>query len=385
MNPKSLHASLYYADDQDIYDVLTSARQKLSAQKLLDLAASRHMILSPNEGRDGLVDILSMQPFSWTQLNELLGLLERAERREKLTSIIVDIQCTSEDLTAAAETVEKRRAIARGEVYSKQSSGGKGITLKVEYAEFDQSRTRLRQRVDRELEIDMRIESGQLRIRYNATNKAKYIVQELIQEIAKDVLPKEVTLYGIKNPGIRNQFFLDLFRLPGHRVVDVKSVRVSSKHDREEEDSAQDAGDAVLLEEDKLTEEDVEVAGIVKRIALEGSQVLASQEYQSLTRRENFIHRAVWVVEPEKDPNVQVELEAGFSSPVRGEGFEYSVRGVTRRHDKTKEFKKTPERPDTAEMLVYTSLIEKSADDALEAATKTAVGDGDAKASLVSA
>jgi hypothetical protein len=54
MSKKVLHA-LYFADDKDIYDLLAAARQRLTPQKLVDIARTRGLLLSPSDDRDALV------------------------------------------------------------------------------------------------------------------------------------------------------------------------------------------------------------------------------------------------------------------------------------------------------------------------------------------
>jgi hypothetical protein len=58
--------------------------------------------------------------------------------------------------------------------------------------------------------------------------------------------------------------------------------------------------------------------------------LLASEEYQSLTRKGFFITSIIWRSVLTKAPQPMVEFEAAFEDPVQGKGFKYFVRGAYR-------------------------------------------------------
>ncbi|MNN65528.1 hypothetical protein D3C81_1810370 [compost metagenome] len=102
-----------------------------------------------------------------------------------------------------------------------------------------------------------------------------------------------------------------------------------------------------------------EALALVKNVALKGETLLASEEYQSLTKKGFFITSIIWRSVLRKAPQPMVEFEAAFEEPMQGKGFKYFVRGAYRLVEL--EYTKTI-RPVTAEdKETYLGIIEETA------------------------
>jgi hypothetical protein len=102
-----------------------------------------------------------------------------------------------------------------------------------------------------------------------------------------------------------------------------------------------------------------EALALVKNVALKGETLLASEEYQSLTKKGFFITSIIWRSVLHKAPQPMVEFEAAFEEPMQGKGFKYFVRGAYRLVEL--EYTKTI-RPVTAgDKETYLGIIEETA------------------------
>src|SRR5687768_9752133 len=103
----SEHLNQFYATDKDIFDLLASAKQRMTEGVLRELARERGIFYSPQDSREDLVDALSLLPHT---LNELLDLLDRREtsrRNEKTTSITLDADIPVDELKAVVREYQE--------------------------------------------------------------------------------------------------------------------------------------------------------------------------------------------------------------------------------------------------------------------------------------
>ena len=73
----------YCATDNEIYDVLMSARQRVNENALHEMAMQRGIFFSPHESRDNLASQISLLPHDYHALTELLGQSENRDRKRK--------------------------------------------------------------------------------------------------------------------------------------------------------------------------------------------------------------------------------------------------------------------------------------------------------------
>ncbi|CAM3329759.1 hypothetical protein G4177_10900 [Corallococcus sp. ZKHCc1 1396] len=334
-----IYSSFFYADDKDLYDLLSPAHQKVSSPRLLEIARIRGIWLSSEDSREDLVRQVSLLSHDLHQLNQVLDLAESTERIEKSSTATITSASARQDILAAAEIVKAKCADV-GEACEIRATGNNTVILKVRYPDFDPTKTRLRQRRDREVEIEIENRAGELCVRYTGNEKAKQILEEL-----KDALPnntptptsiREISLSGIKDPATRTQFFIDLFNsLDDWRLVDVSNVKIERIPPRERNEAASEE-----TSDTRFSSAEKTMAGVVKRISLRGEGLIYSEEYRRLCDAGFFISRAVWQLDEKKPDGRRVEFEAGFNQPDEATDFRYTVRSLHERK-KDGEFKST--------------------------------------------
>ena len=102
----------------------------------------------------------------------------------------------------------------------------------------------------------------------------------------------------------------------------------------------------------------------MKKVALKGETLLASEEYQSLAKKGFFITSIIWRSVLAKHPYPMIEFEAAFEEPMLGKGFKYFVRGAYNVVDK--QYTKSIRPVDTEDKEKYLSIIEDTAASAIK-------------------
>jgi hypothetical protein len=310
------------ANDNDIYDLLISGKQRLTESVLREFARDRGIFCSPVEGREDLADYLSALPHSFHDVAAIVQRREPGHRREKSTFIRLNTLVPLEELKAAA--AEYAGTVAGKENVVFRPAANDGFIVNVGYNEFNRSRTRLLQREPQEAEIEFLVENGHTVVRLPATDKAKKIAAALkdnVERRRKATIEEEsVELTGLTTPEQRSKFFTRLIStLPKFRLRNVMSLKVSSHLSEDgEEDEALD------LEEDDEAEAGAEMfAAVVHSMQLSGQNLVQSQEYKDLTSR------GFYITEP---PRVSRRLQ-----PLRGwsheEVSEVFARGARARRE----------------------------------------------------
>jgi hypothetical protein len=352
----------YYADDRDIFDLLTASKQKLTEKRLVRLARDRGIMLSGEE-RDDLVEYLSLLAFDWPALEALRNLTESRERQEKVTSREVDTKAEVVQVEAALQKVKEDRAEKRDEKYEVKKLSEDRLEVRVQYSEFDTSFTRLKQRQDRELTVEISKTATGFHVRRTANKRADDILTKLAAELSTLVpetapSPSAIELSGIKDPQLRTKFFTTMMQgVPGFSLRDVKNVKVAKLTDGAEQTESPETE-----EDSKVEEEEMLVA--IREILLSGSNVLQTTEYQGLVTAGFYVYEASWVVDELKPEGVRVEYEAGFDDKSAGTGFVYNVKGVYPRTS-TGGVAKTRKQARGAERGDYIALLERAAEVAL--------------------
>lgn len=323
----SEHLSQFFATDKDIFDLLASAKQKLTEGVLREIARDRGIFFSPNDTRDDLADALSLLPFT---LNELLDLMDRREttrRNEKTTTITLDAQIEADDIKAAIK--EYQDEVGPTEKVDSHLKGADEVVLNVEYDEMDYSRTRLIQRQRHDATIKFVQQNGKTVVRLPASEKSQRIVENLTSRIEsrrKAAVPREtIELDPDFDADERTTFFTRLMsELPGYTLKGVTNLRISpSKRSAADDDSAD-------IDDDEREVANQEMLVIVKSMALTGENLIASEEYQSLRRRGFYITSITWRADQTSIPYDAPHLHAEFADGEAGTGFKYSVKGIFR-------------------------------------------------------
>jgi hypothetical protein len=326
---------MYYADDKDVQDLLMAAKQKLGNDRLLAIARQRGIYLSRMMIRENLVEYLKCLTFNWPQLRALVEATDSPDRVERSTC--TDVRGTVEQarLLSALDQLKKERSESHAEAVQVTSNKTGNHTISVDYSELDPSKMRLFQRKAKHLKISVEQHPDGLRLRYDDNLRAHEIVEKLLNGIVEstDKTPvNRIDLSGVRKPARRTQFFVDLMtKMNGFRLDDVTCMgvsRLSDATDAVDEDAApndDEAEDDNLDVERTLSTQERELVGVVKKAALEGSNLLSSSQFKGFEKADFFICRSTWVATEESGQRRRVEFDARFSDPPDARGFTYKI------------------------------------------------------------
>lgn len=372
---------LYCATDKEIYDVLMSARQRINAAVILELAKDRGIFYSSKDTRETLVHSLSLLPHDYHDLNIILDHREHAGRAEKMTSMTLNAALTIEDIKEVAK--EYITESPSDEKVTSHAKGSDQYVVNVKYSEIDYSKTRLVQRTPKEAGIEFHVEGDKTVIRMPANAKAKEIVGNLKNRLdgrkKTDIQTDLIEISEFATAAQKTQFFTSLIStLKGFKLDNVTSVKV--------EPIKKELGEDELdLEDDQNNEQaKQEALALVKNVALKGESLLLSEEYQSLQKKGFFITSIIWRSKQISMPNLIVEFEAAFEEPEAGKGFKYSVRGVLNYITTDSEYTKTLRPIESEDKQKFLSLIEQTASAAIAEIRKTATDQNISAASGIS-
>ncbi|MEO1850047.1 MAG: hypothetical protein ABGX70_06010 [Psychrobacter sp.] len=346
------------ANDNDIYDLLISGKQKLTSSVLRELARDRGILYSPEDSREELADKISLLPHDFHDISGIVQKREPAHRREKSTFVRINSVLTVEEMKEAAAAY----SVLSGpnETVTHRPKGGSGYNVNLVYDEFNHTRTRLLQRERREATIDFSIENEQTVIRLPASDKAKAVVaaiKDAVEKKRKEKLVEEkIELSGLTTPSLRSKFFTRLVSsLEDYKLKNVMNLKVSSLQRGDDQDE-----DGLDIEDDLgESAEKAMFAAVVHSMSLSGQNLVQSQEYKELTSRGFFITAITWRSEHEREPNDIVQFDAGFEDRKAGTGFKYQVQGVYRAHKGA--HRKTMVHTDDLERTKLLSLLENTA------------------------
>ncbi len=348
---------LYCATDKEVYDVLMSSKQHFNERALRDLARARSLVLSSADDREALADKLATMTFGYQEIRAIQAVFERAGRGEKTTSFRIHGELTTAEIKAAATAYGGQ--VGEEESVVSYGAGPKSVGIDIKYTETDFSRTRLRQRQDREAHIDFKIEDGYTVVTLPASEKAQAVAEGVRAQLnmkRKEMLAiEEVNLSDITAPFFRSKFFTDMIKgLSELRLDNVTRVKVDRAERTQgvlDDESYEDEVDADQASEEML--------GVVRAVALDGEDLLSSGEYQSLHQRGFFITSICWSCRRIASPYQQVGFDAGFEQPTLGLGFKYSVKGwyTQKNGEYTKSFRPMPQE----EKRRFLGIIENTA------------------------
>ena len=372
---KPTHVARYYADDKDIFDLLSQGTVSLS--KLRAFLRLRGIIVSPALKKEEICRYLQTSPLSWPQLEALLKIIETPDREDKFSNCQIpagDLQIQSA-VTAAAQ-VQQERGARYGEVYRIEVAPEGTLQVSVDYSEPNFSKTRCLQQVDKTLVIRVEREGDHFSVRHHENARAL----EILNSLEKKLLPpteteppprREIVVSGL-NSVQRSSFFVEMARgIKGYALKDERGLQVDRpfdpSDDGEDEDDGEDTngGPRVFPTKDKEAKEQFQ--GLVKRALLHGTSLLMSQQYQDYAKTGFCLSKLVWTVEPETGDGPMIEFGADFRDGERGTGFRYGVLGKYERHEDGG-FAKSKRAVEGADKNQLLTLLENSAYAALEKA-----------------
>lgn len=346
----------YCATDNEIFDALMSAKQKISEKVLLELAKDRGVFYSSKDSREDLISAISLLPHDYHDLNTLLEQREHQGRQEKLTSVTLPEALSVEEIKEILK--EYTAESPPDEKVTHHAKGKDQVVATVKYSDIDHGKTRLIQRTPKEAGIEFHIESNKTVIRMPANDRIKGVFGKLKDKLdakRKTEIPAiRIEIGEFESPALRTEFFTTLISdLKGLSLKNVTSVKVERLKQEPVEGELQ-------LEDDQESEEaKQEALALVKKVALKGDTLLASEEYQSFAKKGFFITSIIWRSMLTKSPFPMIEFEAAFEEPIHGKGFKYFVRGAYNVADK--EYTRTIRPVDAEDKEKYLSIIEDTA------------------------
>ncbi|KVC72119.1 hypothetical protein WI80_04065 [Burkholderia ubonensis] len=364
----------YCATDKEIYDALMSAKQKVGEKVLLELAKDRGIFYSAKDSREDLISAISLLPHDYHDLNTLLEQREHSGRQEKLTSVTFPEVLTIEEIKEVLK--EYTAESPPDERVTHHAKGADQVVATVKYSDVDYGKTRLIQRTPKEAGIEFHIENGKTVIRMPANDRIKGIFGKLKDKLdtkrKTEIQAIRIEIGEFESPALRTEFFTTLISdLKGFSLKNVTSVKVERLKQEPEEGELD-------LEDDQETEEaKQEALALVKKVALKGETLLASEEYQSLAKKGFFITSIIWRSMLAKPPYPMIEFEAAFEEPLLGKGFKYFVRGAYNMVDK--QYTKTIRPVDSEDKENYLTIIEDTAANAINELRKKAQAEADEK------
>lgn len=346
---------LFTATDKELFDFLMGSRQQITETAMLASAKERGIFYSHNDTRETLANNLSLLPYDYDSLDNILGRREATARTEKLTSIRLNTKITIEDIKAAC--ADYQTANSADEKVTITPHGPDRCTTKVKYTELDYTKTRFLQRRDKEANIEFHIDDDRTTVRIPAIPKAHDIlekIKETLEAKAKQPIPTEaIEIAHLKTPNARTTFFTTLIStMSGYKMETVTAVNIAQIHQDPDDTSTQTA-------DEKKKQAQSTMLAVVEKVAIQGQGLLASTEYQDLQKKGFYITSIIWRAKLLVPPYDIVELFAGFTQPNKGKGFAYSVRGVSRLHGG--EYTTTLRPLSANERAPYHTLIEQTA------------------------
>ncbi len=345
----------YCATDKEIYDLLMSSKQQITGSVMLELAKDRGIFYSPKDSRETLCNNLSLLPHDYHDLNTIFTHRGQSGKAEKLTSVILNIPLTIDEIKEVAN--EYKEQAPADEIVITNQIGTDRYNLRVSYSEIDYSKTRLVQRRQKEAEIEFIIEGDKAIMRSPANDKAIDIVhnlKDLFDAKKKTDIPTSFIELTEFNNFERTEFFTSLIsKLPDFNLHDVTSLKVESNVKEVEENELD-------FDDDQNTElAKQEMIALVKDVALRGKSLLGSSEYQQLKTKGFYITSIIWRSVKKSHPFQIVEFVADFEDPEFCKGFKYNVRGAF--HFQRGQYTKTLRPIPPEEKQEFLSLIEQTA------------------------
>lgn len=316
---------LYFATNREIHDLLYSAKQKVTEAVLHDLLRDRGIFCSPRESRESLVKYLALLSHDYADVCGILEKGESSRRGEKTTTVTLNTALTAEELK---EVVEAYQAEELQEEVRSHKKSAHEFAMKVTYAEFDYSKTRLLQRQDRDAEILFTKVGETTQVRVPATERAHSMVEKLkvlIESKKKQpVQMVEIELTGLATPEQRTTFFTKLIStLPDYSLVTVSRLRVAHA-------PPSFGADDLDLDDEEVNEAEEAMLGVIENVALTGENLIASEMYQELRAKGFFVTSVTWRSKQNAAPYTMIECDAGFGDRQAGRGFRYSIHGSLR-------------------------------------------------------
>lgn len=317
------------ASDKEIFDLLMSARQKLTDTVLRGLGLRRGIIFSNHTSREQVALDLSLLPHDYASISHMVDVREGTRRQDKMMCLSLPLKLTNNEMKEIVKDYQQQAS--KDEEAVVQPRRAHDVFVNVSYDEIDYSKTRLIQSQRKDAGIEFITDGDTTTIRYPGTEKAKQVVKRFTSAAEKirtmKIEPVSVELVGLSSDW-RTAFFTRLMRdMDGYQPLTVINMRVAS--DKQE---AHDLDLEVDIENDKSASD--EIVGVVNSVVISGVNLEQSEEYQSLKKKGYYFTAVVWRAMQIREPRDILQFDVSFEDGRKGTGFRYSAR-IARREKRS--------------------------------------------------
>lgn len=372
-----------FATYRDIHDALMSSKQKISQDYLLSFLAERGYILSPFSTREELIDYVSGLTLGSSDFTELFDQLEVSSRSEKTANTKMLTKTLSLDGKLLLKVVKALRELRKhkNETISAVEDNSR-LLVNVLYQDLDHGRTVLRQRRNRNVDIEIFKDRDGYTFRRPANPRVDEICSQLIVELQRhDKQPPRIEKIDLNRFGrekrtlffntlinsVSHYSFHDLIRVGVSQQSSVVDFVGGSDVDFDEDEDEDETNESASEQAAQVA---AQVRSFLKKAALDGTGILHSKELKQFLESGFFIARVVWQAIENKPSGQKVEFEALIAKPASGEDFRYSVKGVYPRK-KDGSFVIVRQKPKEEDVGSLLALIEKAAKLAIKTTEKS--------------
>lgn len=346
-----------FANDKELYDLMFSAKQRITDGVLHKMTRERGVFFGSSTTRADLADYISMTIHDLKDVIDLVKDAEPGTRGERTSSLTIRTQLDASDIRDVIQEYADREG--KDDKVAIPHKTSDTVIATVGYSEFDLSRTTLAQRQEKLATLDVRIEADSVTIRFRASDKGEELVGILIEKLEskkKSALQQERIAVEDLLPKGRTRFFVDLVnRMAGFRLDTVTKLKVSSASGEIEDIDADEDGDSPEKDAAKSS-----MINLVKHVALNGNDLLASKQYKQMEDDGFFITSIKWEATQTAHPFDRAEFEASFENAQQGTGFQYRARH-SRRSERSGSYPQNFKLPEEAIKKELFSLLEETA------------------------
>lgn len=301
-----------YATDKDIYDLLLSSKLKLTDKIIREFALERGIIFSPEDDKRYMAENLSITLFSYHDIKFLIEKGTINSRQEKLTSTTIketkDSEITLLECKKLLNQMNSQMSSYEESIVSHINKNNE-LDVTVQYIDIDYSKTALLQKQKKQFKINISKKNNELRLLAPANDKSNEIISKLkeaIEETTKTTLNVEkIDLQPLYEKKLLSDFFVKLITsIPNNQLDNVTNLRVSNTSKTETSD--------MNFDDENEDIESAKALGMVNDILMKGSNLVSSDEYQTLRERGYIITSISWETKEKKDLYNKLSFSAEF-------------------------------------------------------------------------
>jgi hypothetical protein len=311
--------SLYYATDKVIFDAANHSQVKTDL--IRELLFERGIITSPKTTKYELAQYLSRITADYFDHQNIGNKLGKVAKRERITYAEVSASVTKKEIIEALSSV-KTTLESTANVVNLEVLGDR-VLARIEYDYIDYTEVEFRQVQPRDAVIEFLPDpSGNYAVRSTQNSYVDIAVDQVFSAINADrdipVKQNRITLEAFADPKLRTKFFETLV----HNVENHSFMTVTEAYCYKPRTKS-------VIEDDEVSDKDLEDQPNVVRVTLKGTGVTKSFVIDDLYDKGYYIVKVVWRVKPKASMDSDVfELEAQFGEPEICADFSYQARAA---------------------------------------------------------